>query len=112
MNTDCLLIATTTVSTPEQADRIAQALLASRLAACIQVDGPLTSHYAWEGRPEEAKEWRLTIKSRTAVSTELRQRVLEIHPYEVPQWTAVVCENVADRYWQWVQESVPTDPST
>jgi periplasmic divalent cation tolerance protein len=110
MKPDRLLIATTTVSTPEQADTIAQTLLASRLAACVQIDGPITSHYVWQGRLEQSREWRLTIKSRTAVSTNLRQKVLDIHPFEVPQWTAVVCENVADGYWQWVQQSVPNDP--
>jgi periplasmic divalent cation tolerance protein len=110
MNTDHLLIATTTVSTPEQADAMARSLVASQLAACVQIDGPITSHYVWQGQAEVATEWRLTIKTRQSIARQLQQKALALHPYEVPQWTAVVADIVSPAYWDWVQQSVQSDP--
>jgi periplasmic divalent cation tolerance protein len=110
MNHDRLLIATTTVATREQADDLAQTLVAQRLAACVQIDGPITSHYIWNDQCEHATEWRLTIKTRLSIADKLQQRVLQSHPYDVPQWASVVCDGVASDYWDWVQQSVPADP--
>lgn len=53
-----VLQVTTTVPTREVADRIAQVLVGERLAACVQVQGPIASTYRWEGAVEQAVEWR------------------------------------------------------
>jgi len=106
MNPDRLLIATTTVSSQEIAERIAQSLSRDRIAACVQVEGPITSHYFWEGNAEAATEWRLTIKSLESVSQRLYQAIRELHPYDVPQWSVVFADHVSPDYWQWVQDSV------
>jgi periplasmic divalent cation tolerance protein len=110
MNTDHLLIATTTVPTREQAEAIARSLVANQLAACVQIEGPITSHYVWQGQTEEATEWRLTIKTRQSIAMQLQQQVLAMHPYDVPQWTAVVADFVSPGYWDWVQQSVQGAP--
>ena len=106
MNPDRLLIATTTVSSRELADVIAQSLVGDRIAACVQIDGPITSYYLWEGKVEAASEWRLTIKSIESVAAKLYEMVLAVHPYKVPQWIVVAAESVSPDYGQWVQQSV------
>jgi periplasmic divalent cation tolerance protein len=110
MNTDRLLIATTTVSTREQADQLARSLVASQFAACVQIDGPITSHYVWQGRHEVSIEWRLTIKSRQSIAPLLQEKVLAIHPYDVPQWAAVTADFVSPDYMDWVRHSVAGEP--
>jgi len=106
MNPDRLLIATTTVSSRELADAIARSLIDDRLAACVQVDGPITSYYRWQGKAEQATEWRLTIKSLESVAAKLHEKVLAIHPYDVPQWVVVAADSVSPDYLLWVQQSV------
>ncbi len=54
----------TTVETREDAERIAKAMVESRLAACAQVAGPITSTYWWKGRIEDATEWQCLLKTR------------------------------------------------
>jgi periplasmic divalent cation tolerance protein len=111
MDTDRLLIAMTTVATRVQADAIARSLVVNRLAACVQIDGPITSHYVWQGQAEETTEWRLIIKSRQSIATQLQQEVLAMHPYDVPQWATVTADFVSPDYWQWVQQSVNSEPA-
>jgi len=106
MKPDRLLIATTTVSSRELADAIAQSLIDDRIAACVQIEGPITSCYRWEGKVETATEWRLTIKSIESVAARLHEKVLAVHPYEVPQWIVVAADSVSPDYGQWVQRSV------
>ena len=59
---DGVCAVTTTVATPEDARRLAQAVLQQRLAACVQVE-PITSHYRWQGALHEEAEWRLVCKT-------------------------------------------------
>lgn len=106
MNPDRLLIATTTVSSRELANAIARSLVDDRIAACVQIDGPIISCYRWEGTVETATEWRLTIKSIESVAAKLHQKVLALHPYQVPQWIVVAADSVSPDYRQWVQQSV------
>ncbi|HEY5311203.1 MAG TPA: divalent-cation tolerance protein CutA, partial [Pirellulales bacterium] len=54
----------TTVANADEAQRLARQLVERRLAACVQVTGPVTSTYWWQGAIETATEWRCTVKSR------------------------------------------------
>lgn len=107
MSIDRPLIATTTVSTRQQADALAEGLIADRVAACVQIDGPITSHYVWQDQVESATEWRLTIKSRQSVAATLWQKVLDRHPYDVPEWLVTAVDEVSPAYWDWICQIVP-----
>lgn len=98
-----VLIGWTTVSTREQADQLATGLVAERLAACVQIDGPIRSHYRWEGQPEVSEEYRLTIKFTPMRQVELEAWLFARHPYETPQWLVVRAEHTAEKYLSWVQ---------
>ena len=57
-----MLIAWTTVASREEADHLASEAVRLGLAACVQVDGPVRSHYRWEAKVENAEEFRLCFK--------------------------------------------------
>ncbi len=105
-NDASLLVATTTVATREEADELARQIMAHRCAACVQIDGPLTSHYIWEGVGHTEIEWRLTIKTTRSAEPALAECVHRVHPYELPQWWVASPERVSGAYAQWVQDAV------
>ena len=98
-----LMIGWTTVETREQADTLARALVSQRLAACVQIDGPITSHYIWENKLHESSEFRLCVKFLAHREKQVAAWVLTHHPYETPEWIAVRAENVSEKYLSWVK---------
>jgi len=94
----------TTVASSEDANRIAQALVEKRLAACVQIDGPITSCYRWKGAVETAAEWRLTIKTRAALYEPLEQAVRKLHTYEQPEIVALPITAGSAGYLKWIEE--------
>jgi periplasmic divalent cation tolerance protein len=100
--TETVRVALTTLPDRETADRLAAALVAEGLAACAQVEGPLVSHYRWEGKACREEEWRLTLKTDPAREEALRDRVHALHPHRVPQWL-VLGAAASEAYLRWVQ---------
>lgn len=103
-----LMIAITTVDSIEQADRLAKSLLAQRLAACVQVDGPITSCYRWRNQVERDTEWRLIIKSPPERIEAVRQCVHQCHPYDLPQWVVIAAEASAG-YARWAADATAAE---
>ncbi|AEG94474.1 divalent-cation tolerance protein CutA [Ramlibacter tataouinensis] len=75
----------TTLPSQADAQRLAQALLSRRLAACVQVEPGLLSHYRWEGRECADAEARVTLKTLPQCLDALLAFLAEHHPYELPQ---------------------------
>lgn len=94
-------IAWTTVSTREQAESLSSDIITQNLAACVQIDGPVTSLYRWDGRVEKATEFRLCIKCIEAQVPALEAFVGRHHPYEIPEWIVVRAEHVSEKYLSW-----------
>ena len=112
-----MLLAWTTVANRADAERIATDVVAQNFAICVQIDGPLTSHYPWQGRAERAEEFRLCFKCRPtqlaaleAHAIALEQRVLATHPYETPEWIVVRAERVGEKYLSWANANSTTAP--
>ncbi len=96
----------TTVAHRQDAERIARGLVERRLAACVQVVGPIASTYWWQGRIETAEEWQCWAKSRGSLYDEIERSIRELHPYEVPEILAVpVLAGGAD-YLAWLDAEV------
>ena len=96
----------TTVERREDAERIARELVQRRLAACVQVVGPIASTYRWRGKIETAQEWQCWAKSRRNLYDEIERSIRELHPYEVPEILAVpVLAGSAD-YLAWLDAEV------
>ena len=96
-----MFVAWTTTAKREDADRLARGAVEARLAACVQVDGPITSHYRWEGKVESAEEFRVWFKYLPDNASQLSAWVHHHHPYKIPQWIEVSAENVGEKYLSW-----------
>jgi periplasmic divalent cation tolerance protein len=98
----------TTTETREAAEQIARALVEKRLAACVQIDGPITSVYRWQGQVEQAQEWRLTAKSRADYFEEIVVAIREILSFDIPEIVATRIDFLDEPYRQWLEaETLP-----
>lgn len=86
------------------AESIADALVRARLAACVNVLEGLTSFYAWEGRVHRDTESLLVIKTRGDRFDDLKNEILRLHPYELPEVVAVALHAGLDPYLRWIDE--------
>ena len=80
-----LVVAFSTAGSPEEARRIASALVAEELAACVNVVDDIDSIYRWQGAIESALESLMVIKTRANLLPAIELRLRELHSYEVPQ---------------------------
>ena len=97
---------TTTVAERADADRIADALLDARLAACVQIVGPITSRYRWKDAIEESAELLLIVKTTMARSHEAIAAVVAVHPYDVPEVLLTPVGGGHGAYLEWVTQNV------
>lgn len=86
------------------AEGIATALVESGLAACVNIVPGLTSIYRWQGNLEKGQEVLLLIKTPHARRDELQQRLVELHPYEVPEIIFLSVERGHQPYLDWVEQ--------
>jgi len=103
--TDYIQVVTTT-QTEEDAQAIALSLVEQRLAACVQVAGPIRSTYWWKGKIETAEEWQCWAKSRRDFYEAIEEAVCRLHPYEVPEVLAVGILAASRSYLAWLDEEV------
>ncbi len=96
------------VSVPdaEVGQRLADLLVAERLAACVQVLGEMTSTYLWQGRVERDTERLLLAKTTIGRFEALCARVEAEHPYDTPEILAVTVEAGSSPYVRWLADSV------
>jgi periplasmic divalent cation tolerance protein len=87
----------------DAADELATRLVDERLAACVNVQPPMTSTYRWKGSIEREEECQLVVKTSRARAGDLERRLLELHPYELPEFIVVQAE-ASGRYAEWVDE--------
>ena len=99
---DAIAMVLTTTSTLDEAELIGKMLVEERLAACVQISGPITSVYRWEGAIETATEFRLVAKTRVACWPKLKQRLSEVHSYDEPQVILVRIDAAAEGYAKWL----------
>ena len=96
------LICFCTCPDADSAERIATALVAERLAACVNLLPGLRSVYRWQGKVERATEIQLIIKSRQSRFAELQACIQAHHPYEVPELLALPVSAGLPAYLDWL----------
>ena len=96
----------TTTEKREDAERIARRLVETRLAGCVQIVGPITSIYRWQGKIETAGEWLCLIKSRSTCYGAIEEAVRSLHPYETPEIIALPVEAGSSDYLAWLGDQV------
>jgi periplasmic divalent cation tolerance protein len=94
----------TTTDKKEAAGAIAQVLVEKRLAGCVQVLGPITSTYRWEGEIETAEEWLCLAKTRAELYDQVEAAIRDVHPYDVPEILAVPVSQGNPAYLQWLED--------
>jgi len=99
-----VLQVTTTAGSREEARALAGVLLERRLAACVQVVGPVESRYRWEGRLETATEWLCVAKTTAGRYDEVEAAIRQAHSYDVPEILAVPVVGGSEAYLRWVAE--------
>jgi uncharacterized protein involved in tolerance to divalent cations len=104
MQTDQFITILTTTASPDEADRIADALVAEGLAACVQI-AAIRSRYIWKGQVERADEQLLLIKTCEALFEPVRARIRELHSYETPEIVALPIAAGDGEYLAWLAEA-------
>ncbi len=99
-----LIQVTTSTDKKEDAVRISKAIVENRLAACVQIFGPVTSIYWWKDNMEETEEWILVMKTRKELYPRLEKAITNFHPYEVPEIVAVTIAAGSKEYLEWLEK--------
>ena len=94
----------------EEAERNARALVEARLAACVNILGPVRSIYRWEGKLNDDQEVLLLIKTSRALFDQVRRTVEKAHSYEVPEVICLPIIDGAPNYLNWLADSVAESP--
>ena len=97
---------TTTTETKEQADKISQHLVETKLAACVQILGPITSIYRWKGKVEKAQEWLCLIKTRDNLYAKVEAAIKSVHSYETPEIISVPIIEGSKEYLSWIDKGL------
>jgi len=96
----------TTTDKKEEAEKITKVLIGKRLAACVQIVGPIESTYWWNGNIETAKEWLILIKSEKRLYKEIERVIKENHSYQVPEILAVPVMDGNPDYLRWLKSEL------
>lgn len=106
----CLLVLST-FPDPGSAQKAATILVEERLAACVNIVPGVVSIYRWQDRIECESELTAFIKTTEETFPKLEERLITLHPYEVPEIVALPIRGGLSSYLQWVEaESTPAPP--
>ena len=100
------VIVLSAVGAQPDAERIARALVEERRAACVNVVAGVVSVYRWKGVVEKENELMLLIKTVAAQVDALKKRLLELHPYELPEVVVIPIAGGHAPYLAWLEEQV------
>jgi periplasmic divalent cation tolerance protein len=101
-----MLMVLTTFGSAEDASRAANALVDEQLAACVNILPSVTSIFRWEGEVQSSSEVLCLIKTTEAGFEKLRARLVELHPYDVPEVIALPIKAGHAPYLEWLTASV------
>jgi len=96
----------TTTETEKEAEKIANALLEDRIAACVNIIPKIRSRYWWQGKIEKSGETLLLIKTKENLVSQVEERIKSLHSYECPEVVAIeISEGSAD-YLDWIEQTL------
>lgn len=100
------VVALSTLGSAADAERVGRALVERRLAACVNVVPGVVSFYRWKGELQRDQEWLLLIKTSAEALEPLRDALLSLHPYQLPELIAWPIATGHEPYLRWIDESV------
>jgi periplasmic divalent cation tolerance protein len=86
----------------EEAKQVGEALVAARLAACVNMFPGMISLFEWKGGRETANEVAMIIKTRASLTDQVLAEAKRLHPYEVPALLVLPTEGGSDEYCAWI----------
>lgn len=90
----------------DAAEKIGESVIEKKLAAIVQITGPVKSMYMWHGKMLKGEDWRIVMKTTRDLYEELEAEIKRIHPYGVPEILAVpVLEGNMD-YLNWISKEL------
>jgi periplasmic divalent cation tolerance protein len=95
-----------TAGSKEEASKIAGILVEERLAACVNIVGPMESVYRWQDKVERAQEFMMVAKTTSVRASDVVKRIRELHSYDLPEAVALDIEGGSADYLKWIAESV------
>lgn len=98
-----IIVVLCTCCSEKEGRHIAEALVESKLAGCVNLLPGVHSIYRWQGEMEKAAEVLLLIKSTADRFDELRTRITELHSYEIPEIIALPIISGSDKYLDWIR---------
>ncbi|MFI0150774.1 divalent-cation tolerance protein CutA [Streptomyces lydicus] len=105
---DYLTVLTTT-DDAEKAKNLASSAVEAKVAACAQIDGPITSVYRWDGAVQTDQEWRVLYKTTTERYPELEAHLQRVHDYDTPEIIAMPVAHGSAAYLSWITEETRKD---
>jgi periplasmic divalent cation tolerance protein len=102
-----IILVLTTMPDDDRADAIARTLVEERLAACVNVHGPMHSTYRWKGEIEREAERQIVIKTTRDRLGPLEARLHALHPYDLPEFLVIDARG-GTVYAGWVAEELRT----
>ena len=94
-----------TVSGDKEAKKIAEFLVKTKLAACVNIVPKISSIYRWKGKIERSKELLLVVKTKKAVFKKLIKEVKKIHKYTVPEIISLPITGGNEDYLKWIDNN-------
>lgn len=102
MNDIRALMVMTHLPDQDSAEQLAEHLVTARLAACINIQAPCISYYAWQGVVERSQEVAVHIKTTPQQLEAVIEAIRHRHPYELPDIVYVHLDGGEPRYFQWL----------
>jgi periplasmic divalent cation tolerance protein len=96
----------TTTNSRDAAQAIASGLVERRLAACVQVSGPIDSTYRWQGKVETSQEWMCLIKTARSRYSVVEEAIRELHSYDEPEILAFAVAEGSRGYLDWIASTL------
>jgi periplasmic divalent cation tolerance protein len=96
----------TTTSSKEEANKIANTLIEKKIAACVQILGPIESIYKWKGKIEKANEFLCLIKTKADKEKEIVFTIKSLHSYEIPEIIVMPIIGGNEDYLNWIEKEI------
>jgi periplasmic divalent cation tolerance protein len=97
---------TVSADSEDLANKILEATLENRLAACGHINSPMQSSYWWQGKIEHSKEWSCVLKTRKDLFPKIEVLIKKLHTYETPEILALPILEISDDYRKWMDKEL------
>ena len=90
-----------------KAQKITKIILKERLCVCVNIINDVVSYFWWQGKIDKAKESLMIIKTSAKMFQQLKKRISELHPYEIPEIISLHIDDLNKKYLGWLLKEVP-----